>query len=377
MTAATAVPRKKKARGRVKLENLAFRPGRPVPAAAPPGRAKRTAVDLFAGGGGFSTAAKKAGCEVLAAVNHEPIVVAVHAANHPETMHGCYKLNNDTNYAALPDHDILLASPCCQGHAKANGVKPGSDADHKYDESRATLLAVTSTVHAKHPKAVIVENVPEVRNWGGDGSRYRWWLDGFRVEGYHVSENVLESADFGAASRRERMYIVMVHESVADGPVTIKSPGLTGVPARDVIDRTGKYEAKMKPVANKCLNTRLKVERLKAGRMRDEYEWVFCYRGRGTGLTMNETIGTITTHEQWCYVRGDRMRFLAPEELRAAMGFPADYILPRTINECTMFMGNAVEVTVASAVIGAVMDVLDAADRTGGPVRASESGAAA
>jgi DNA (cytosine-5)-methyltransferase 1 len=314
-------------------------------------------VDLFSGAGGFSTAARLAGCRVVGAVNHLPVAVAAHAENHPDALHGCYKLDSDTNYGALPDHDLLIASPCCQGFTRGRGIKSGTERDKRYDESRATLLAVTATAHAKRPKAVVVENVPEVRDWGrdGDGSRYRWWLDGFRVEGYRVSEHVLEAADFGVASRRIRLFITMVHESVAAAPVTVTPPAGPWVAARTVLDATGKYDGKFRPVADKVKKTRDKVARFKAGRMKDVHEWLFCYRGPGTALTLDEPLGTITTVTQWCLIRGDAMRFLAPDELRRAMGFPDDYRLPKTVKAAVKCIGNAVCPPVGHAVIRATL----------------------
>lgn len=322
-------------------------------------------VDLFAGGGGFSVAAGLAGCRVLAAVNHDPVAVAAHAANHPDTAHGCYRLDNDTDYTLLPDHDLLIASPCCQGHSRSRGVPADSDRDRAYDDSRATLLAVLSAVHAKRPPLVVVENVPEVREWGRgrDGSRYRWWLDGFRVEGYHVAEHVLEAADFGTPSCRRRLFVVMAHESVAAGPVAAPRPAGARTPAAAALDRTGRYDRAFRPVADKCAKTRAKIARFKAGRMRDTHEWLFCYRGPGTALTLDEPLGTITTVTQWCLVRGDRMRFLAPDELRRAMGFPEGYRLPRTVKAAVRCVGNAVAVPVARAVIEAALAVLSGPGR--------------
>lgn len=47
------------------------------------------AIDLFAGGGGFTEGAQQAGCEVVWAANHWPAAVATHALNHPHTEHAC------------------------------------------------------------------------------------------------------------------------------------------------------------------------------------------------------------------------------------------------------------------------------------------------
>ncbi|EUB74496.1 C-5 cytosine-specific DNA methylase [Pseudomonas sp. GM41(2012)] len=51
-----------------------------------------TAIDLFAGLGGWSTGARNAGVEVVWAANHWPEAVKWHSANHPRTQHVCQDL---------------------------------------------------------------------------------------------------------------------------------------------------------------------------------------------------------------------------------------------------------------------------------------------
>ena len=56
----------------------------------------------------------------------------------------------------LQTHDLLLASPCCQGHAKARGKKSGNA---QHDASRSTAWAVVSAAEFHRPEVVLVENV--------------------------------------------------------------------------------------------------------------------------------------------------------------------------------------------------------------------------
>lgn len=69
-------------------------------------------IDLFAGAGGFSEGARMAGLDVAWAANHWPAAVAVHESNHPDTEHKCQDLHQ-ADWTQVPEHDILLASPCC------------------------------------------------------------------------------------------------------------------------------------------------------------------------------------------------------------------------------------------------------------------------
>lgn len=96
------------------------------------------AIDLFAGAGGFTTGAALAGCRVLYAANHWPTAVEWHAANHPGTVHACQDLQQ-ADFRTAPAHDLLLASPACQGHSPARG----KDQPH-HDAQRATAWAVVT-----------------------------------------------------------------------------------------------------------------------------------------------------------------------------------------------------------------------------------------
>lgn len=71
-------------------------------------------IDLFAGGGGFSTGATMAGCNVVWAANHWPEAVKWHAVNHPGAIHVCQDLHQ-ARWEQVPAHDLMLASPLLPG----------------------------------------------------------------------------------------------------------------------------------------------------------------------------------------------------------------------------------------------------------------------
>lgn len=86
------------------------------------------AIDLFAGAGGFSEGARLAGVRVTWAANHWRQAVEYHGQNHPETVHACQDLQQ-ADWREVPGHDVMLASPACQGHSPARGKeKPHHDA---------------------------------------------------------------------------------------------------------------------------------------------------------------------------------------------------------------------------------------------------------
>jgi DNA (cytosine-5)-methyltransferase 1 len=75
-------------------------------------RADELVVDNFAGGGGASTGIEAAlatfgarSRHVDVAINHDPEAIALHAANHPKTLHYCQSV-----WKADPRDVVLEAS---------------------------------------------------------------------------------------------------------------------------------------------------------------------------------------------------------------------------------------------------------------------------
>jgi DNA (cytosine-5)-methyltransferase 1 len=117
------------------------------------------AIDLFAGAGGFSEGARMAGVSVAWAANHWAEAVRWHACNHPGATHACQDLQQ-ADFRDAPPHDVLLASPACQGHSRARGT----DRPH-HDAQRSTAWAVVTCAEVHRPPVVVVENVPEFADW--------------------------------------------------------------------------------------------------------------------------------------------------------------------------------------------------------------------
>ena len=123
---------------------------------------KELVVDLFAGGGGASTGIARAYREPDVAVNHNPIALAVHRANHPHTAHYVADV-----FEVDPIHatggqpvGILWASPDCRHHSKAKGGAPRDRG------VRGLAWVVVRWAHATRPRLMFLENVEEFCDWG-------------------------------------------------------------------------------------------------------------------------------------------------------------------------------------------------------------------
>jgi len=289
-------------------------------------------IDLFAGLGGSSTGATKAGVEIVWAANHWQEAVDAHALNHPNTVHACQDLHQ-ANFASVleltPRLDLLLASPCCQGHSKARGKANGNP---QHDASRSTAWAVTAAAEVLNPEQIIVENVPEFLQW----LLFPAWEHAMQKLGYSLASHLVDCADLGVPQNRKRMFIVCTKSK---NPLMLKLPTLPHVPAESFID----FDSGRWSLVNKPGRASATLDRVANGRAQFGDRFLMSYYGNTkSGRSLQRPIGTITTRDRWAVVDGDRMRILTKEENMLAMSFPADYIKPPSHKLTVHMAGNAV-----------------------------------
>ena len=217
------------------------------------------AADLFAGAGGTSTGLIEA-CELrglklkLTAVNHWPVAIETHAANHPAAEHHCTGLDSVDPRRICPGRlDVLMASPECTHHSNARGGKPCDD------QSRSTAWHVVRWAEALRPRAILVENVREFEGWGPLGTNgrplkskkgaiFHAWVNALEAIGYKVSWRLVNAANYGGATTRTRLFVEAVRGRCQIHWAEISherdpQPGLFGTlrpwrAAREVIDWT-------------------------------------------------------------------------------------------------------------------------------------------
>lgn len=217
-------------------------------------------VDLFAGAGGSSTAAKQAAdlraIELqLTAMNHWDTAIHTHELNHPWAEHILASVQGVRWGKRIPgDVDLLIAGPECVDHSPAKGDKPLDD------ERRASAWTVVEFAEAKRPKYLLVENVPRFLKWGPlglnrrplksrEGELFHIWSQALQMLGYTLEWRVLNAADYGGAQTRQRVFIMgrldgVRRRGALPWPVPTHAPAakagmgrlLPWRPARDIID---------------------------------------------------------------------------------------------------------------------------------------------
>lgn len=180
-------------------------------------RGRPLIIDSFAGGGGASTGIEMAlGRSPDIAINHNPAALALHAANHPETLHlseNIYRVD-PLDHVAGKHVGLAHFSPDCKHFSKAKGGKPVSP------RVRGLAWVAVRWAAAVKPSVIVLENVEEFQTWGPvlrttnkpcpdrKGKHFRAFVAKLRRLGYAIEWRELRACDYGAPTIRKRLFII-------------------------------------------------------------------------------------------------------------------------------------------------------------------------
>ncbi len=186
--------------------------------------AEEILADSFAGGGGASTGLEWAtGRSPDFAINHDAKAIAMHQANHPDTHHFCEDVFKVNPRDVVGSRRIALAwfSPDCTYFSKARGAKPFRDPDgaRRRRGLAGVVIRWAALPKLRKPRVIIMENVEEFEDWGPldenglpdplrAGLSFRRWLAQLRNRGYEVQYRQLVASDYGAPTRRKRLFVI-------------------------------------------------------------------------------------------------------------------------------------------------------------------------
>ncbi|QSV15859.1 DNA cytosine methyltransferase [Photobacterium ganghwense] len=179
------------------------------------------AIDLFAGAGGFSLAAHKAGVDVIAAVEFDQSAATTYQNNLVERLNVPTQVHaKDINAIDIPQFmadlgieegelDLLLGGPPCQGFS---GHRLGDSSVN--DPRNQLLIKYFDFVHAIKPKVFLVENVPGLL-WKRHEQHLNKFLDLASENGYNVYQpERINAKDYGVPQNRLRVFILGVREDI-------------------------------------------------------------------------------------------------------------------------------------------------------------------
>ena len=290
---------------------------------------------------GSSWGAREAGVEIVAAFDLWPLAGEAHDANFPEAefIHGRLEEQDvDALAKKFGKIDLILASPECTNHSPAKGNKP------RCEQSKDTAFQVVRFAKAFKPRWIVIENVVNMRKW----TRCAEFKSALENAGLQVAEQILNSAHFGVAQSRRRLFFTA---DLKQQPPKIVPPNRTVNKVADIVDLNGKY--KWTPLRAPKARHRPRWN----GRNAASPQWVhdkpfllvyYGSDGGGGWQKLNRPLRTITTVDRFALVKPDTehghvMRMLQVPELQAAMGMPLKMKLEAgTRRDRIKMIGNAV-----------------------------------
>ncbi len=180
-------------------------------------------LDLFAGCGGFSLGFAAAGCEIVGAIEVDPIAARSHGlnfhSNHPSHCQARDILTiapkgliDELNlpHSVTDAIDLIIGGPPCQAYARIGRAKLREVDQHPeafLHDSRGNLyLSYLRYVREMCPLAIVMENVPDALNVGGHNICEEV-CEVLYSEGYICGYTLLNSAFFGVPQMRERVFL--------------------------------------------------------------------------------------------------------------------------------------------------------------------------
>ncbi len=195
-------------------------------------------LDLFSGCGGFMLGFQRAGCVSVAGVEVDGHAMNSYARNFHSTLGqtGSPAHNKALDITKLcPTEfskslgcdeprdlaDIIIGGPPCPaftrvGRAKLREVYNHPEA-HKHDPRWQLYLPYLDFVRAISPVAVVMENVPDILNFGGENVA-EVICDQLEEMGYRCRYTLLNAANYGVPQMRERFFLVGIHECAEVNP---------------------------------------------------------------------------------------------------------------------------------------------------------------
>ena len=206
--------------------------------------------DLFAGFGGTALGDEQAEingdriCKVIGCINHDELAINNHRLNFPHITHFKEDVRNVdlAELKSLADFQrqlhpkallVLSASLPCPHFSKALGNKPkdenirtlGYSLYMKYDHLNEKHYEGDSYIQVLDPDIIIIENVEEFLSWGPlndnnrpitkmNGQEWMKWKEGICSLGYRCEWRELDSANYGAFTRRNRLFIIFAKPGV-------------------------------------------------------------------------------------------------------------------------------------------------------------------
>lgn len=281
------------------------------------------AIDLFSGCGGLSEGLRLAGFNVICSVEKSSFAAQNYKLNHQHTKLIIDDIKNVTasrisDEIGKPNYsiDLIAGCPPCQGFSS---MRTKNGHTRIIDKRNSLIDEFSRIVTDILPPTILLENVPRLFTY----CRYSNFKNELKKKGYHISDKIINIAEYGVPQRRYRL--VMLASRL--GPIDLPTPQGTSATVRDYIANLPIPAKSKDPLHNIRENRSDKIKKLislipKNGGSRSELpeEFVLECHKRTTGfkdvygrMRWDNVAPTITTG---C-INPSKGRFLHPDQDRA------------------------------------------------------------
>lgn len=170
---------------------------------------KPVVFDVFSGAGGFSLGFEMAGCEVVAAIEHDKWAADTFSYNHPNAkmMFGDIE-SFDENFLrknVIKKPDIIIGGPPCQGFSICN-----KDAGDPKDPRNSLFVEFIRMAKIFSPSVMVMENVPNIAKAKTKSGEKVIDIIKYEFEqlGYYVYRDILTASDYGVPQMRQRFVLI-------------------------------------------------------------------------------------------------------------------------------------------------------------------------
>lgn len=350
-------------------------------------------LDLFAGAGGLTSGLQSASerFTVVRAVESDVAAAATFDANHGRGITFPGPIEDWLSTEDVPDVDIVVGGPPCQGFSSLNRAKVGVHRNQLWEEYARTIVKA-------NPRWFVLENVSNFRTSPEYLELKKSTEPGAPLADWELDSRVLLAADFGAAQLRKRTVVIGHHRDVhaPQWPVPTHRRGeyvsvedawtglsakvsSTELPERDTVYRgqvlPGEFRTDELHLTRRYTQlSLLRFGHIPSGGNRFDLPEDLkspCWQRHTTGsgdvmgrLRWDHPSVTIRTEffkpEKGRYLHPDEHRALTHQEAARLQGFKDDYLWVGNKVQIGRQIGNAVPIALGAAIGRTLKAVVDA-----------------
>lgn len=301
-------------------------------------------IDLFAGIGGMRLAFEDAGGTCVFSSEWDKDSQKTYEANFGEIPAGDI---TKIEVGEIPNFDVLLAGFPCQPFSTI-----GQRAGFNHETQGTLFYDVLRIISAKRPTAFLLENVKGLVSHD-KGKTFETIKKCLIKEGYELSYQILDSADFGVPQVRKRIYIVGFDRSRLKGDTNFNWPA----PSKK---RVGIGKFVEKGIEDRPISKHLQGSYIY--KVDDGRPEVIDHNSDFPVKTLVASYHKIQRLTGTFVADGPTgLRLLSTNECKAIMGFPKSFKIPVSRTQMYRQMGNSVAVPVVRLVALQMVETMESA----------------